>query len=348
MNRIGRGLRPSFALLALLAALAGCSSPSRADDTTTTTTVTAVPTTTVAPLVVAGTTETGALGFLGSVKRLSVTALPPGKASSPPSAPGSPASGRLAVLGYRQFGAGPPLLLLPAEGATMTWWSPAFLQALSARYRVTVLDLPGVGYSGPPRTLSLAYFADVTAGLISELGLDKPTVLGWGLGGQVAAMLSVRHAALLGALVLLDTGLAVGASTPPSRSALALLSDGTATPTQLARVLFPPRPARERRGWVRGLDVEIPDVATSAALQSEERLEDGVWAHHLVVSDLARIRPPVLVISSAEDAVFPPSDSLALVRAIGKAKHYDFPTGGDAVFAAEPSQFVDVLQQFSG
>lgn len=332
-------------LLALAAALSGCSSPSRAGETTTTT---VLPPTTEASLAVPGTTESGSLAFLGSVKRIDVTPVPAGKGSVPPAAPGTSSYRRVVVVGYRQFGVGSPLLLVAEEGATMTWWSAAFLQALSAHYRVTLFDLPGIGYSGPTAQATLGSFADLTAGLLSELAISRPTVLGWGLGGEVSVAVALRHPSLVGSLVLVDSGLPFGASRPPSRAAVRLLASGSATPQQLATVLFPPTAGRSRRAWVRQLAEQIPDVATAPALAQQARLETAVWHSSRFATELERLRLPVLVIGAGRDAVFPPEDSFLLAEAIRKAKRHIFRNGGDADFAQQPTQFVDVLAQFTG
>lgn len=69
--------------------------------------------------------------------------------------------------------------------------------------RRLAFDLPGFGYSEPPRRGSLAgYAADVAEGL-GELGVERFAVVGHSLGGAVAAALSELAPDRIDALVLL-------------------------------------------------------------------------------------------------------------------------------------------------
>jgi pimeloyl-ACP methyl ester carboxylesterase len=109
-------------------------------------------------------------------------------------------------IAYERFGSGPDILLVPGQDGALSWWDPALLSDLSSHYTVTVFDLPGAGYSGPATApLSLGWLADMTAGLVLTLGLSDPTVLGWGLGGQIAMSLAERHPGIASSLVLVDT-----------------------------------------------------------------------------------------------------------------------------------------------
>ena len=58
----------------------------------------------------------------------------------------------------------------------------------------------------------------MTAGLVLTLGLSDPTVLGWGLGGEIALSLAKRHPGIVSSLVLVDTSVGgAGACRVPHR-----------------------------------------------------------------------------------------------------------------------------------
>ena len=61
--------------------------------------------------------------------------------------------------------------------------------------------------------------ADQTSALIDALGLGRPDVLGWSMGGMIAQALAVLHPAQVRRLVLCATYPGTGAAVPPSQAA---------------------------------------------------------------------------------------------------------------------------------
>jgi pimeloyl-ACP methyl ester carboxylesterase len=199
---------------------------------------------------------------------------------------------------YRQLGSGPPLILVPGVNASMATWSPSFLQALARRFRLTIFDPPGIGYSSAAATgLSVDWLADVVAGLCSSLRVSHALVLGWGLGGQVALALAERHPQLVGGLLLADTGLPLGHSRPPFGRSAARLGSAKATPDEIAGVLFPAGALIARQQWLTAQTGEVPDVVTAAGLGSEAALERSFWRRTDVVARLGTIKLPGLSFS---------------------------------------------------
>ena len=345
-GRLGRAGAASIGAVLLLT---GCTGPSGHGASPTSAPGGAGPTTTIVPSVVAGTAESGPLSYLGAVDRMPVMAVPNGLSSTDVPVPGTTAYRQVVTVAYRQSGSGTPLVLIEGEDASMTWWSPTLIQALDQHYRVTIFDLPGVGYSGPPSApLSIDWLADVTAGLADELGLSKSVVFGWGMGGQIAVALSMRHPTLVSDLVVADTGLPTSGSQPMSTPAASLLGSPTATPAAISRLMFPPAAAAARHEWLHELDEQIPDDVTSETISMQSRLESAFWTGNDSVSGLAGLRHPVLVIAGDDDNVFPSADATALSAAISGAQHYLWNGAGYGALLQDPPQFVSLLQEFTG
>lgn len=331
--------------------LAGCSSQPTAGRRTTTTVAaasTTTTTTTVVPTTVGGTTESGALSYLGAIERIPVMAVPAGESATAVPSPGTSAYKEVVPIAYRQVGTGPDLVLIAGEDASMTWWSPSLLQALAQHYRVTIFDLPGVGYSGPPTAkMSMDWLGDVTAGLIGELGLSKPIIVGWGMGGQIALGLAERHNMVLSDLILVDTGVPTASSRPMTKAAGALLDSDESTPTSISAVMFPSTAAPARRAWLAGLDAQVPDVLTSAAVSAEASLEQDFWRRNDIVAGLSGLKLPVLAVGGASDAVFPPGDMTVLSSRVPGAQHYLWVGTGYGCLLQEPSHFARLLEEFT-
>src|ERR1700759_2163340 len=148
-------------------------------------------------------------------------------------------------LGYRQFGSGPDLIMVQGDTAPMSLWVPSLLHPLARNFTVTIFDNRGVGYSTDDlsRPLTVPLMARDTAGLIEALGLVKPTLVGWSMGGEIGLTLAEQQPAMLGALV--TTGGDAGSShtVPPPPGLVRELADPKTGDRVFLELLFPPTPA---------------------------------------------------------------------------------------------------------
>jgi pimeloyl-ACP methyl ester carboxylesterase len=63
-------------------------------------------------------------------------------------------------VGYREVGAGSPLLLITGFGASMDDWPPSFVDTLADHHEVIVFDNAGVGQTAPAASSSITAMAD--------------------------------------------------------------------------------------------------------------------------------------------------------------------------------------------
>src|SRR6266850_4960466 len=84
---------------------------------------------------------------------------------------------------YETHGSGRPLVLLHGGLGSGEMFGP-ILPALTAKHQVIAPDLQGHGRTADvDRPLSIETMADDIAALIKHLGLEKPDVMGYSLGG---------------------------------------------------------------------------------------------------------------------------------------------------------------------
>jgi pimeloyl-ACP methyl ester carboxylesterase len=94
---------------------------------------------------------------------------------------------------YEIHGAGRPLVLLHGGLGSGEMFEPIMPQ-LAERHQVVAPDLQGHGRTADiDRPLDIRVLADDIAALIDHLGLDRPDVVGYSLGGGVALQVAVRH-----------------------------------------------------------------------------------------------------------------------------------------------------------
>jgi pimeloyl-ACP methyl ester carboxylesterase len=120
---------------------------------------------------------------------------------------GTPDSGQYAEVNginlyYETHGSGRPLILLHGGLMSGELFAP-ILPALTERHQVIVPDLQGHGRTADiDRPVDVRLMADDIAALIDHLGLDRPDVVGYSMGGGVAFHTAVRHPAKVGRLVM--------------------------------------------------------------------------------------------------------------------------------------------------
>jgi pimeloyl-ACP methyl ester carboxylesterase len=102
---------------------------------------------------------------------------------------------------YETHGAGKPMILLHGGLGSGEMFGP-ILPALAEDHQVIVPDLQGHGRTADiDRPIDIRLMADDIAALIDHLGLEKPDVVGYSLGGGVAFLTAVKYPEKVGKLV---------------------------------------------------------------------------------------------------------------------------------------------------
>ncbi|MEV6303542.1 alpha/beta hydrolase [Actinoplanes sp. NPDC051861] len=113
---------------------------------------------------------------------------------------------------YEIHGEGSPLILLHGGLGSGEMFA-AVLPQFAAEHRVYLVDLQGHGRTADiDRPLEIPLMADDVAALIGHLGLDRPDVVGFSLGGGVALQVAIRHPEKVGRLVSASAGIRRGAT----------------------------------------------------------------------------------------------------------------------------------------
>jgi pimeloyl-ACP methyl ester carboxylesterase len=119
---------------------------------------------------------------------------------------------------FETQGSGRPLILLHGGLGSGEMFGPV-LPALAERHQVIAVDLQGHGRTADiDRPIDIRLMADDIAALIEHLGLDKPDLVGYSLGGGVAFLTAVRHPASVGRLVVASANIRSDAIYPEMRA----------------------------------------------------------------------------------------------------------------------------------
>jgi len=242
-----------------------------------------------------------------------------------------------------------PLLLVMGSSGTMDMWSPELVAALAQERQVVVFDNRGMGETDDPLgAYPFSQLADDTAGLITALGHDQMDVLGWSMGGDVAIDLAVRHPQRVAALVSYAGDAGGRTAIPPTKAALAVLTD-TSMPAQergqkLIELLFP---ASYRNAH--------PDYAASFPIPTEQSSPKEIGLQNQAIGEwagvwdrLKDIDCPTLFVTGAEDELTPAQNAVMMADRVPASWLVRFPGAGHGLMYQDPQGLADVVLVFLG
>ena len=106
---------------------------------------------------------------------------------------------------YEEYGVGKPLLLLHGFGGCTQNWHP-FIDTLSERHRLIVVDLRGHGYStNPGNKFTHREAANDVFLLLEMLGVDRFSAMGMSTGGMTLLHMATSQPGRIDSMVLIST-----------------------------------------------------------------------------------------------------------------------------------------------
>ncbi len=276
--------------------------------------------------------------------------------------PASP-SARTVALGNRQihlheFGAGPPVLMLHGGGPGASGLSnyARNIDALAARFRVLVPDLPGYGGSSKGVN-SEDPFGDLAAAmlaLLDALGIDRAHVVGNSLGGACALRMALEQPGRVDRLVLMGPGgigISQAAPTEGLKRLLGYYAGEGPTLEKLRTFIcedlvfdgsrIPEAVLRER--FEASID---PEVLASPPLRAPKDLEAFRRLDFLLDPRLPALEQRTLVLWGTADRVNPATGAMALQARMPACDAYLFSRTGHWVQWERADEFNAVVTAF--
>jgi 2-hydroxy-6-oxonona-2,4-dienedioate hydrolase len=231
---------------------------------------------------------------------------------------------------YHDIGEGPVVVLLHGSGPGATAWSNfgPNIEALSKRFRILAIDMPGWGGSHPVRVRDRDQAATLVE-VLDGLGVDRTAVVGNSMGAVTSLAFAARypervtHVVTMGA-AMVGQRMMFGPADGPSEGLKVLFQAyRDPTPENMARLVdvmtFDSSSASEevaierskntlkyaqhRENFVADLDEHLPIILKPAT-----------------PTEIAGIKAPVLLIHGRDDRVLNVEHSLRLVSAIEDAR----------------------------
>ncbi len=247
---------------------------------------------------------------------------------------------------YESHGSGRPLLLLNGIMMSTGSWAP-FVDALSRdNTRILLVDLMDQGRSAAfTAGYDIADQADMIAGLIEHLGLDKVNVMGTSYGGAVALSLAIRYPEMVDRLMLAATRAKTDAL---FRDMCESWLHACHSPQALYTATMPlfygatfqeaqPAFLAKRRELLEKTLFKSPDFI--------ERLKRLV--HSILNFDLKdrlhEVHSPTLVLAPEEDLVMMPWEQKTIANGIKDAELLSLHKTGHVLFLERPHLFVPLI-----
>ena len=233
---------------------------------------------------------------------------------------------------YRVSGHGPALVLVHGLGSSHLTWS-AVESTFAQRFTVYSLDLPGFGYSDKPAGYESArQEATFVDHFLAGLDVERATVIGHSMGGDVALWLALVDSRRVERLVLVDIAEVGEPAAVFQVAATPVLGDvvlkTTTTPATLGLMLADPYVQKQaltpdvidqysRIYWTPGARSALIQIARSYGSDRSELL-----------AALGAIHVPILIVWADADPYFPlsvaerlhqllPSGVLRIIHAAG-------------------------------
>ncbi|MCB1293266.1 MAG: alpha/beta hydrolase [Gordonia sp.] len=245
-------------------------------------------------------------------------------------------------------GEGRPVVLVHGWGACTRCWDTTAPALSAAGHEVVSLDLRACGRSDKDfDDVSIDALAGDVVKLVDHLGLDRPVINGWSLGGGVATAAVAALGDRAGGLVLtggasprytVADGWDHGGTVEGVAEVLAAAAANRAdTFRGVAAAVCAKAPSDDTLNWIWGMFMEMGP-------RGDESLRD--LSHMDLRTELAAIDVPILSLHGTEDAFVPLSGAQAAVDLAKSATLVEFPGVGHAPFLEDRDRYLSELTGF--
>jgi pimeloyl-ACP methyl ester carboxylesterase len=250
---------------------------------------------------------------------------------------------------YEMSGDGPPLLLIPGLTADHSGWMLQVSAFVAAGYRCIAIDNRDVGQSdeSPSERYTIRDMADDAAALLDRIGSGPVHVIGYSMGGMIAAELALSHPARVTTLSLCATDAGqdpLVASWLNSMMMLRPKCDTREFCQVLAPWVFSPRFLAQPSAVEAIIGAIVanpfPQTVNGCIRQCQAILT------HDVRSRLGSITMPTHVVSAGGDIILPPANSRVLAEGIRGSRLTVLPHLGHAALWEDAAAFNDAVLSF--
>jgi pimeloyl-ACP methyl ester carboxylesterase len=246
-------------------------------------------------------------------------------------------------------GARSAIVLIHGFGAAIDWWD-SIAPALAVDHRVICVDLIGHGGTEAPHSgYSIERQAALVSAILDKMGIERVTVIGHSMGGEVATALAEIKPARIDRMILIDTPATAGTNfsmateayfTPVLGELLSHFLSDRAVRAGLAQGFAPGFPVPER------FVADLNQLTYTAFRKAHD--ESVVYRKSKpTYQRIAELKPlpPLLVIFGDRDAIVPPESANLFARIPG-AKVTMIEGAGHSPMVESPAKVIELIRGF--
>jgi pimeloyl-ACP methyl ester carboxylesterase len=251
-------------------------------------------------------------------------------------------------LGYEEWGAGKPLVLLHAFPCNRSMWAPQISTLIQSHdFEVITPDFRGFGESDVPEgPYVMDTLADDIATLLDALHIETCVLGGLSMGGYVAFAFYRKYSPRVRALILADTrpqaDTAEGRAAREENARLAEREGSQALAERFLPKLLTAETLQEPTGTTARLRAMM-EAATPTGMAGALR---GMALRPDSTDLLSQIQCPTLLLVGEEDGLTPPADAQLMARSIPHTQLVTIPHAAHLANMEQPEAFNRALSAF--
>jgi len=224
-----------------------------------------------------------------------------------------------------------PLLFVHCWGVSSAAFG-VFLDRLAEHYRVVAPDLPGFGRSRASEgAVSYEAYADVLAGVLADLRIERAHVAGLSMGGGVALSFAARHPQRVRTLVLMA---------PTGCPDVSLPRLACNRMIELAEQALSPAQAHGKAPVARSFAANLLRHPTTLAATLR------MLASRSIIEDARQVTAPTLLLWGARDRTIPPRLAPQFIERLPSATLHVMASSFHEMATPQPEETARIIHDF--
>lgn len=249
----------------------------------------------------------------------------------------------------KYIGNGDPIVLIMGLTASMDWWDPELIDALSKKYHVLIFDNRGSGRTVAPDEgkFTCEMFADDTIALMDAKGIGQANILGMSMGGLIAQELAIKYPERVNNLILACTFCGGQHMVQASDEVMRIMMDRSGGMDGLfervLKLMFTKDFLDAHPDYV----INFKERYLRAPISDVNSLRQFIaCAKADTFNRLPEIKNPTLIATGTDDPLIPPQNSRILAERIPGAKLIEYPGCSHGFISQIRDTFIKDLSDF--
>ena len=248
---------------------------------------------------------------------------------------------------YKTTGTGYPIILISGcNGDHQSVWPDSVVGTLAKHFQVIQFDNRGVGQSDQPDIpYSIEMMADDTAGLMQALQIEKAHLIGYSMGGQIAAIFAEKYPEKISKMIACVSYANINTHIRLFGETLLELYELNVAESIIEKIGLPWSFSNQflEKNYASLIQQQEPKPKSLVGFKRQFAAQCAFISE---AECFKNIKVPTLFIAGDEDMVCPPADVKKFADLIPGSKMMVFPEAGHLLSLEHPNKFAQVICDF--